>query len=88
MMNEVLEMIDDLKKVKEKLVSGDTDGTIKLIDEIVAYKEREIKQFEDWLEKEHQVESGRLDIDDGLDKESQLELEMPFPEVSGSIKHQ
>ena len=87
-MNEVLEMIDDLKKVKEKLVSGDTDGTIKLIDEIVAYKEREIKQFEDWLEKEHQVESGRLDIDDGLDKESQLELEMPFPEVSGSIKHQ
>ena len=87
MMNEVLEMIDDLKKVKEKLVSGDTDGTIKLIDEIVAYKEREIKQFEDWLEKEHQVESGRLDIDDGLDKESQLELEMPFPEVSGSIKH-
>ena len=88
MMNEVLDMIDDLKKVKEKLVSGDTDGTIKLIDEIVAYKEREIKQFEDWLEKEHQVESGRLDIDDGLDKESQLELEMPFPEVSGSIKHQ
>ena len=87
-MNEVLDMIDDLKKVKEKLVSGDTDGTIKLIDEIVAYKEREIKQFEDWLEKEHQVESGRLDIDDGLDKESQLELEMPFPEVSGSIKHQ
>ena len=87
-MNEVLEMIDDLKKVKEKLVSGDTDGTIKLIDEIVAYKEREIKQFEDWLEKEHQVESGRLDIDDGLDKESRLELEMPFPEVSGSIKHQ
>ena len=87
MMNEVLDMIDDLKKVKEKLVSGDTDGTIKLIDEIVAYKEREIKQFEDWLEKEHQVESGRLDIDDGLDKESQLELEMPFPEVSGSIKH-
>ena len=87
MMNEVLEMIDDLKKVKEKLVSGDTDGTIKLIDEIVAYKEREIKQFEDWLEKEHQVESGRLDIDDGLDKESQLELKMPFPEVSGSIKH-
>ena len=86
-MNEVLEMIDDLKKVKEKLVSGDTDGTIKLIDEIVAYKEREIKQFEDWLEKEHQVESGRLDIDDGLDKESQLELKMPFPEVSGSIKH-
>ena len=31
-MNEVLALIDDLKKVKQKLVSGDT-GAIKLIDE-------------------------------------------------------
>ena len=35
MMNEVLNMIDDLKKVKQKLVSGDTAGAIKLIDESV-----------------------------------------------------
>ena len=38
-MNEVLQIIDDLKKVKQKLVSGDTTGAIKLIDETVAYKE-------------------------------------------------
>ena len=35
-MNEVLAMIDDLKKVKTKLVEGDTPGAIKLIDEVVA----------------------------------------------------
>ena len=47
-MNEILAMIDDLKKVKAKLVSGDTPGAIKLIDEVVAYKEKEVKNFEAW----------------------------------------
>ena len=44
-MNEVLQIIDDLKKVKQKLVSGDTTGAIKLIDETVAYKEKEVKEL-------------------------------------------
>ena len=69
-MNEVLALIDDLKKVKQKLVSGDTAGAIKLIDETVAYKEKEVKDFETWLENEHKLEQSGV--------EEQYDL--PFPE--------
>ena len=69
-MNEVLTLIDDLKKVKQKLVSGDTAGAIKLIDETVAYKEKEVKNFEAWLEEEHK--------DEHVQVEEQYNL--PFPE--------
>ena len=60
-MNEVLTLIDDLKKVKQKLVSGDTAGAIKLIDETVAYKEIEVKDFETWLENEHKLEQSGVE---------------------------
>ena len=60
-MNEVLALIDDLKKVKQKLVSGDTAGAIKLIDETVAYKEKEVKDFETWLENEHKLEQSGVE---------------------------
>ena len=69
-MNEVLQIIDDLKKVKQKLVNGDTTGAIKLIDETVAYKEKEVKEFETWLEEEHKLEQS------GVEEQYNL----PFPE--------
>ena len=76
-MNEVLAMIDDLKKVKTKLVEGDTPGAIKLIDEVVAYKEKEVKDFETWLENEHKLEASK--------EQPQVEeqIEMQFPEPVG-----
>ena len=76
-MNEVLQIIDDLKKVKQKLVSGDTTGAIKLIDETVAYKEKEVKDFETWLENEHKLEASK--------EQPQVEeqIEMQFPEPVG-----
>ena len=58
-MNEVLALIDDLKNVKQKLVGGDTTGAIKLIDETIAYKEKEVKDFETWLENEHKLEASK-----------------------------
>ena len=69
-MNEVLALIDDLKNVKQKLVGGDTTGAIKLIDETIAYKEKEVKDFETWLENEHKLEQSGV--------EEQYDL--PFPE--------
>ena len=63
-------MIDDLKKVKTKLVEGDTPGAIKLIDECIAYKEKEVKDFETWLEEEHKLVQSKV--------EEQYDL--PFPE--------
>jgi len=69
-MNEVLALIDDLKNVKQKLVGGDTTGAIKLIDETIAYKEKEVKDFETWLEDEHKLEQSGV--------EEQYDL--PFPE--------
>lgn len=73
-MNEVLAMIDDLKKVKTKLVEGDTPGAIKLIDEVVAYKEKEVKDFETWLEEEHKLEQSGVEV----------QYNFPFPEVKAS----
>ena len=76
-MNEVLAIIDDLKKVKTKLVEGDTPGAIKLIDEVVAYKEKEVKDFETWLEEEHKLEQS------GVEEQ----YNFPFPEVNTSTQN-
>ena len=74
MMNEVLNMIDDIKKVKQKLVSGDTAGAIKLIDESVAYKEKEVKDFETWLEEEERLAASKMQ------SPSESQYDLPFPE--------
>ena len=42
-------------------MSGDTAGAIKLIDETVAYKEKEVKDFETWLENEHKLEQSGVE---------------------------
>ena len=43
------------------MVEGDTPGAIKLIDEVVAYKEKEVKDFETWAEEEHKLEQSGVE---------------------------
>ena len=77
MMNEILAIVDDLKKIKTKLVDGDMPGAIKLIDECIAYKENEVKVFETWLENENKLEGskGQSEVEEQYD--------LPFPEATG-----
>ena len=80
MMNEILAMVDDLKKIKQKLEDADTAGTIKLIDECIAYKEKEIQVFESWLSKEHELEETK----EQLPFEEQIQF--PFPEYPRGVR--
>jgi len=55
-MIDVLNHIDDLKKIRNKIISDDVKGALKLVDECIAYKEKEVAEFEKWAEKEGQME--------------------------------
>jgi hypothetical protein len=55
-MIDVLNHIDDLKKIRNKIISDDVQGALKLVDECIAYKEKEVAEFEKWAEKEGQME--------------------------------
>lgn len=45
-MIDVIIVIDELKKIKQELTLGNQAMAIKLIDEGIAYREKEIKEFE------------------------------------------
>ena len=79
-MNEILAMVDDLKKIKTKLVDGDMPGAIKLIDECIAYKEKEVKVFETWLEDEIKLDETK----EQLPFEEQIQF--PFPEYPKGVR--
>ena len=46
-MIDVLIVIDELKKIKEQLKLGNNAMAMKLIDEGIAYREKEVKEFEE-----------------------------------------
>ena len=46
-MIDVIIVIDELKQIKQELTLGNQAMAIKLIDEGIAYREKEIKEFEE-----------------------------------------
>ena len=46
-MIDVLIVIDELKKIKQQLKLGNNAMAMKLIDEGIAYREKEVKEFEE-----------------------------------------
>jgi len=54
-MIEVLNHIDDLKKIRN-LMKTDVDMAMKQCEEAIAYHENKVKEFEKWAEEESQKE--------------------------------
>tara|TARA_B110000858_G_C17725997_1_gene437713 strand:- start:515 stop:754 length:240 start_codon:yes stop_codon:yes gene_type:complete len=79
-MNEILAMVDDLKSIKQRLADNDTPGAIKLIDECIAYKEKEITAFEAWTENEIKLDETK----EQLPFEEQIQF--PFPEYPKGVR--
>jgi len=55
-MIEVLNHIDDIKKIRELLLGGKVKEAVKECDVVIAYKQQEIEEFEKWAEKESKKE--------------------------------
>ena len=55
-MIEVLNHIDDVKKIRQLLLGGKVKEAVKECDVVIAYKQQEIEEFEKWAEKESKKE--------------------------------
>lgn len=55
-MIEVLNHIDDVKKIRQLLLGGKVKDAVKECDVVIAYKQQEIEEFEKWAEKESKKE--------------------------------
>jgi len=56
MMNDILNHIDDLKKIRGLIKSGDTKAAVKQCEECIAYYEKEAAAFDKWCDEESQKE--------------------------------
>ena len=56
-MNDILNHMDDLKKIRGLIKSGDTKAAIKQCEECIAYYEKEAVAFDKWCDEESQKES-------------------------------
>jgi|TARA_B100001093_G_scaffold239807_1_gene229672 malate synthase len=61
-MIEVLNHIDDLKKIRN-LMKTDVDMAMKQCEEAIAYHENKVKEFEKWVDEECQKDMGVGDYD-------------------------
>lgn len=57
MMNDILNHIDDLKKIRGLIKSGDIKTAVKQCEECIAYYEKEVAAFDKWCDEESQKES-------------------------------
>ncbi len=55
-MIEVLNHIDDVKKIRQLLLGGKVKDAVKECDVVIAYKQQEVEEFEKWAEKESKKE--------------------------------
>ena len=55
-MIEVLNHIDDVKKIRQLLLGGKVKDAVKECDVVIAYKQQEVEEFEKWAEKESKEE--------------------------------
>ena len=55
-MIEVLNHIDDVKKIRQLLLGGKVKEAVKECEVVIAYKQQEIEEFEKWAEKESKKE--------------------------------
>ena len=55
-MIEVLNHIDDIKKIRQLLLEGKVKEAVKECDVVNAYKQQEVEEFEKWAEKESKKE--------------------------------
>ena len=55
-MIEVLNHIDDVKKIRQLLLGGKVKEAVKECDVVIAYKQQEVEEFEKWAEKESKKE--------------------------------
>ena len=55
-MIEVLNHIDDVKKIRELLLASKFKEAVKECDVVIAYKQQEVEEFEAWAEKESKKE--------------------------------
>ena len=55
-MIEVLNHIDDVKKIRQLLLVGKVKDAVKECDVVIAYKQQEVEEFEKWAEKESKKE--------------------------------
>ena len=51
-MIEVLNHLDDVKKIRQLLLGGKVKEAVKECDVVIAYKQQEVEEFEKWAEKE------------------------------------
>ena len=51
-MIEVLNHIDDVKKIRKLIIDGMTQDAIKACDVSIAHNEKKVKEFEKWAEEE------------------------------------
>ena len=55
-MIEVLNHIDDVKKIRQLVLGGKVKDAVKECDVVIAYKQQEVEEFEKWAEKESKKE--------------------------------
>ena len=55
-MIEVLNHIDDVKKIRQLLLGGKVKDAVKECDVVIDYKQQEVEEFEKWAEKESKKE--------------------------------
>ena len=55
-MIEVLNHIDDVKKIRKLVIDGMTQDAIKACDVSIAHNEKKVKEFEKWAEEERKKE--------------------------------
>lgn len=56
-MNDILNHIDDLKKIRGLIKSGDTEAAVKQCEECIAYYEKEVSAFDKWCDEQSQKET-------------------------------
>ena len=74
-MIEVLNHIDDLKKIRQLLLGGKVKDAVKECDVVIAYKQQEVEEFEKWAEKESKKETEFAEKIDELNQETDTLLE-------------
>ena len=55
-MIEVLNHIDDIKKIRQLLLEGKVKEAVKECNVVITYKQQEVEEFEKWAEKESKKE--------------------------------
>ena len=58
-MIEVLNHIDDVKKIRKLVIDGMTQDAIKACDVSIAHNDKKVKEFEKWAEEESQRDYDR-----------------------------